>query len=666
MAKLSKERGPGFLTPAERSTLEAVCKTLLPSLDPDSPEAGELFQLSSAEVDLPRRVEAALLEIADADQRRQLRLFLWLLARPAANGFLCGSWTSFVNAPADTQESILRSWMESRLNLRRQAFQAIKRLALFLYYTIEGTEGAHPLWPLIGYPIPERIDPGTTPLRIHRHKPGDDLSAEVVVIGSGAGGGVMAAKLAEAGLDVLVVEKGGRYEGRDFHGRELQANIEMFERRGALTTSDLGIVVLAGSTLGGGTVVNWSTSLPTPDDVRFEWEREFGFEGAFGADYERSLQSVTSRLHIHRGESSANPQNNVLEQGGEALGHTVQVIPRNVRNCVDCTFCTFGCRYEAKRSSLNTYLREAAVHGARILVNAQAWRIFIERGKATGLEVRLEEGKMRRSVPVRAKAIVVCAGAIHTPALLRRSGLRNPNLGRHLRLHPVTAPVGWFQEPIRSWQGPPQTRMIDDLSDLDGNGYGVRFEVAPAHPGLWASALAWTSGRQHRRLMSEVDHLANIIVITRDSGSGWVSVDREGEPRLHYRLADRDRIHMMHGLLHALRIHVAAGAKRLLSPHSPPIALDVERDDLTQYLEKVRHLGLATNDAALFSAHQMGTARISGSEADGVTRPDGASWEVGNVFIADGSVFPTAPGVNPMVPIMATADYLGERIMAQL
>jgi choline dehydrogenase-like flavoprotein len=656
----------GFLASRERGTLDAVCETLVPSLAPEVGTSGSLYSLTAAEVELSHRVEEALQGITDAGQRFQLRLFLKLLAHPAANGLLAGLWLPFDHGSLADREAILRSWMESRFGMRRQAFQAIKRLALFLQYTVEGKQEDHPLWPLIGYPTPSKSESTAPRLETLEVKAGEDLTAEVVVVGSGAGGGVIAAKLAAAGKDVLVIEKGGNHGAGDFHGQELQANIDMFEQQGALTTSDLAIVVLAGSTLGGGTVVNWSTSLPTPDEVRFQWERVFGFEGACSPEYERSLQSVADRLQLNTDESVPNPQNRVLERGGEALGNSVKVITRNVRDCVDCTFCTFGCRFEAKRSSLTTYLRDARMSGARVIVGTQVDRILVDRGLASGVKIRgrTEAGSVAGTV--RSKAVVVCAGAVHTPALLERSGLRNRNIGHHLRLHPVTAPVGWFREPIRSWQGPPQTRMIDDLADLDGYGYGVRLEVAPAHPGLWASSLAWTSGRAHRRLMSELDHLANIIVISRDSGSGTVSTDRNGRPQLQYRLSPRDRRHLIEGLLHAIRIQHAAGAMRILSPHASPEVFDAGKGKLPAYLDRVKSRGLPPNGSVLFSAHQMGTARIAGSQAQGVTRPDGATWEVGNVFVADGSVFPTACGVNPMVPIMATADFLAERILAQL
>lgn len=618
------------------------------------------------ELRLAGRVEEALEAISNPSERRKLKAFLRSLASPLANGLLEGRWRSFSDLPLDSRTEVLRGWMGSRLNLRRQAFQAVKRLALFLYYS--ATDGGeNPTWSVFEYESPPGSNPGL-PRAVETGGPAgqSSLRAEVLIVGSGAGGAVVAAELAEAGHDVLVLEKGGHNAAPDFHGRELKSNADMFEKRGALTTDDLGTVVLAGSTLGGGTVVNWSTSLPTPMVVREEWEQEYQFDGLAGSEYERSLWAVMGRMNVNRQESEANPQNRLLARGAAALRTPAQVVPRNVKGCVDCTYCAFGCRHDAKQSSLLTFLPDAQRAGARIMVNAHVDRILTEAGRAIGAVVTVESDGGRRQRIVHADAVVVSAGAIHTPALLLRSGLRNPNLGRHLRLHPVTAPIGVYQEPVRSWQGAPQTRMVDALADLDGEGYGVRLEVAPAHPGLWASALPWVSGADHKALMAGLEHTANFIVITRDRGSGRVVLDGDGEPVIRYRLGERDRAHLMEGVGRALKMHRAAGAHTILSPHALPRIYRREEGGFGPFCEAALDAPAGPNQLSLFSAHQMGTARVAGSAKRGAVRPDGATWEIDNIYVADGSVFPTACGVNPMVPIAGTAHFLASRIAASL
>ncbi|MGA9533283.1 MAG: GMC family oxidoreductase, partial [Anaerolineales bacterium] len=562
---------------------------------------------------------------------------------------------------------ILRGWMQSRFNVRRQAFQAVKRMALFLFYaSVPAGDRVNPTWVAFDYEPPSPTEGVDNPIQPEQITGPTQLETDVIIVGSGAAGGLMAEELTAAGLDVIVIEKGGCRTASSFDGYELEGNAELFEKGGALTTADLGMVVLAGSTLGGGTVVNWSTSLRTPDIVRQEWAQEYGFEGVDGSHYEASLSAALTRIHANPTESSPNPQNQALARGVEALGHQVQVIERNVNGCVDCSYCMFGCRYQAKQSALVTTLLAAYQRGARVLVDCRVERVRIENGRAVGVSAQFERDGRSHPVDVSAKAVVVCAGAIHTPALLLRSGLRNRNIGRHLRLHPVTAPIGIYEQPIRSWDGPPQTRLSEAWADLDGRGYGFRLEVAPAHPGLWASALPWTSGRDHKRLMAQLDRLANVIAITRDRGSGWISLDRAGDPVLNYQLDPYDAGHLRRGMEEAIRVHRAAGAIKILSPHSQPVVYERGQGSFDDYLEEVRGKSMAPNRIGLFSAHQMGSCRVASDPSHGAVRPDGQTWEVERLFVADGSVFPTACGVNPMVPILATAHFLSGAIIGQL
>lgn len=656
-----------WLKRSEKGTLAAVCRTLIPRLTGEQ-SGNPAILVGADQVKLADQVEQAIPQITSQLERAQLRLFLKALASPLINGMLSGKWRSFSRLDLADRTEVLHGWMSSRFGLRRAAFQAIKRLTLFLFYSWVPTDGVNPTWSTIGYEPPSEVAASASrAIKTMTWRGQQSLAAEVLVIGSGAGGSVAAAQLAQAGFEVLIVEKGGDESPQAVAGYELEGNAALFERRGGLTTADVGLVVLAGSTLGGGTVVNWSTSLPTPAGVRREWAHDYGFEGADGEAFQSSTEFIQQALHVTMEESPPNRQNQALADGAGAAGHEVKVIPRNVENCVDCTFCMFGCRYGAKQSTRQTFLAQAQAHGARVLVRAQVDRLLIKRGRVTGAQLLVSAGGQQHRVTVNAKAVIVAAGAIHTPALLLRSGLRHSQLGRNLRLHPVTAPVGIFCEPVRSWHGPPQTRVIDDMADLDGRGYGVRFEVAPAHPGLWASALPWMSGQDHKELMAQVAQMANIIVLTRDQGSGRVVLGKEGQPVLHYGLNNHDRRHLKRGMAAALRLMRAAGAHTILSPHTiPHIYREWEGVDFETYLAEVLNKPVGPNRWGLFSAHQMGTCRISGWREQGVVRPDGRSWDVDGLFVTDGSVFPTASGVNPMISIMASAHLLSQRIINQL
>jgi choline dehydrogenase-like flavoprotein len=440
----------------------------------------------------------------------------------------------------------------------------------------------------------------------------------------------------------------------------------LYERRGALTTADRGMTVLAGSTLGGGTVVNWMTSLEPPDEVLDEWRREYGFTAATSAEFRASIAAVSARLGVGCAESPAGAHNAVLERGCQSLAYRCHVIPRNARGCTACDLCSFGCRAGGKQDMRRTYLHDAAQHGARFVVGAEVVRNTHRAGEATGALLAIDGGDgTPREIAVRAKVIVVAAGSIHTPAILRRSGLHNRHIGANLHLHPTTAVCADYAEPIRSWSGPPQTRYCDEFADLDGRGYGVRLEVSPAHPGLWGLGLAWTSRAEHRRRMERLAHFGNLIVIARDRGAGRVTLDAAGRPRLHYRLAADDARRLLRGAVEALRIQLAAGALEVFSPHQRNLTYRPESGGSAEaFLARVAAAGWRTHDLGLFSAHQLSSCRIAGDARRGAVRPDGRTYELSNVYVADGSVLPTACGVNPMITIAALAHHISSQIRA--
>jgi choline dehydrogenase-like flavoprotein len=210
------------------------------------------------------------------------------------------------------------------------------------------------------------------------------------------------------------------------------------------------------------------------------------------------------------------------------------------------------------------------------------------------------------------------------------------------------------------------TRYTRQFSDLDGRGYGVRLETAPVHPGIAALGLQWASGRQHKRMMQQLDRLANIIIITRDYHGGRVGVNRDGQPVLHYEISPYDARHMMRGILEALRIQRAAGAMEIASPHHKRLIYRPSQNgEFSRFLARVEDAGIENNALPIFSAHQMSSCRIGGNSALGAISPEGESYEVKNLFVADGSALPTASGVNPMLTIMGVAHYLAQGIKAR-
>ncbi len=657
-----------FLTSSQKQTLTLICDTLVPELVPQNGDDSHLFGLNATQMHLADLLEDGIEQITEASDRAQLQIVLNLFESPLFNRIAIGKLQAFSDMSLDDRTDALRSWGNSDIAPARQVFQSIKRLALFLFYASTPNNEPNPAWSSFDYPDqPPRTEPLPNPIKPLTITAPTTLYCDVLVIGSGAGGGVVAAELSAAGKDVIVVEKGAYHADHQLGAGEI-ASQSLFEKRGLLTTSDLSMSVLAGSTLGGGTTINWAASLRTPEDVLYEWEHEYGFTGASSVDFQHSLDAVLKRMNVGAEASPVNPNNAALEKGCQALGYNMTTIPRNVKGCEECGFCNFGCPFGAKQGTLKTYLQDAYQQGTCILVNARVNRIHIKRGTAVGAELCVQSADgILYTVIIKSKFVVVAAGSIHTPALLMRSGLSNVNIGSNLHLHPVTVTYGLFDEPVLGWQGPPMTRISSQFANLDGHGYGVRLETAPVHPGLAAATFPWESGASHKRMMSNLPNMTNIIALTRDLHGGHITLNTRGEPVLHYKLHPFDAAHMLKGLIESLRVHIAAGSKEVSSPHNRQmIYRPADGGSLDDYLTQVEARGLHTNAYSMFSAHQMSSCRIGGDSATGALDPSGQTYEVRNLYVADGSVLPTASGVNPMVSIMAAVHFLAQRMKSQM
>jgi choline dehydrogenase-like flavoprotein len=297
--------------------------------------------------------------------------------------------------------------------------------------------------------------------------------------------------------------------------------------------------------------------------------------------------------------------------------------------------------------------------------------VLIEGGRAVGVEGWAVDDTMsvRRKVVVRAPLVIVAGGSVESPALLLRSGLENPNIGRHLRLHPVSGMAGIYTEPILPWKGSLQTVYSPHFAHLRGD-YGIRLEVMPAHPGLMGLFTPWENARSHKQLMEQLGHMATYIVLTRDTGEGRISLDRHGEPVVSYWPNETDRRHLVRGLQETTRIIMAGGATQAVSLHTPPLRLDSEgskpgavtQSKLDRYLNELETRGIVTNRVGMGTAHQMGTCRLGSDPRTSVADPSGQVHGVRGLYIADASTFPTASGVNPMLTTMALSYWIAQQV----
>jgi choline dehydrogenase-like flavoprotein len=581
---------------------------------------------------------------------------------------LYGRPRGFTELSAIDAEAALRRMAGSRLSFRRQAFQALKRLIAIVAVTAPKAGSPSPVWRDIGYPGPDSTEPvARGPILPAVIAEPSIWEADVVVLGSGAGGATAAAVLASAGLDVVVLEKGPYVTEADFSHLEHEAYARLYLDGNLAPTADLGIGMQAGSCLGGGTVINYTVSLATPDYVRQEWDRIAGFSDVFtGREYEASSQAVQDRIGVNVEHCTSSNQEALMVAGLKKLGWHVADVPRDVVGCPQddaCGYCTMGCRRGAIRSALRTWLEDAYGAGARIVVEAAATRVLVEGGRATGVEAQVA------GVPltVRARAVVLACGGLYTPVLLRRSGVGGNAVGRTLWLHPTTAVWGRFRQEVRPWSGTVHSKFGAQFADQDGEHYGTTFEVGPSHPVVAALAFGWESGRQYKSALLQYPHWSGVGVRLRDRDPGRVEVPKEGRPIWHYRLSRRDQAHVRRGVQAAAEVLAAAGAEEVMTTSGVPITWRPgSGEPLGSFIARVDSIGYDRNGVLYASYHQMGSARMGSDTRMSVIDEMNQVHGTPGLYVVDASAFPATSGVNPMITIEALAHRAAKALASQI
>jgi choline dehydrogenase-like flavoprotein len=646
------------MTDVRGGMLRAICDTAVPRLErADDPDG--FWSRSGSDVGAPEALAQAIEQMPPA-QRDDLGRVLDGLAQ-----------TGFLRASRRSREQLLANL--AALGPRAAAGgQALVGLALFFAYGAPDPKtGTNPFWLTFGYPGPSGV-PEQRPKQISPLVPERDeaaYEADAVVVGSGAGGGVIAASLAEAGLKVIVLEAGGYYDESDFNQYELWAYQNMYWRGGPSPTADLNVSLYAGATFGGGTTINWTNCLRTKPWVREQWVREHGLEGVDGPEFDRRLNAVWERLGVNDRCSDLNGTQLRMKEGAEALGWSFRTVSRNVDEAryspETAGYIGFGDQTGAKQSTAKTYLADAVARGAEVMVRAFARRVLVEGGRAAGVEALYADPQSGRSarVTVRAPRVVVACGALESPALLLRSGIGGPAVGGNLRLHPCTVISGYYGDDQRAWWGAPHAGIVDEFAHVE-DGYGFLVEATQYALGTGAAALPFEGGEAHKATMLELKRGASFIGLVRDHGGGRVTVDDAGQAVPWYSLDDPlDMRNTQRALEAMVRLHVAAGARQILA-----LATGTPRwrvgDDVDAYVERLKRVPLRAGGFRLFAAHQMGTCRMGGDPRTSVANPYGELHDAPGVWIGDASAFPTSSGTNPMITIMALARRTGEAIVA--
>ncbi len=631
--------------------LSAFADTVVPPIPHDADPDG-FFDRKASDLNVPQ----ALGYLIDQMPDEQRAGFEALLAALAGQGIL--------KASPRSREQILRNLALADAQAAL-GVGALISLTLFLYYGLPDEHAQNANWRTLGYPGPLST-PAQAEKPIKPQVPEHDttIEADVCVVGSGAGGGVMAAALAEKGLKVVVLEAGAYLDDADFTGLELPAYQALYWRGGPTPTTDFNVSLYAGACLGGGTVINWTNCLRTTPWVREQWEREFGLEGLNSAEFDRHLDAVWERLQVNDRCSELNRPQQRMQAGAQALGWRFEHTNRNVDeqrySFETAGHIGFGDRSGAKQSTAKTYLRDAFERGATIVTQCFAQRITTERGGATGVEATVGG---QTKVTVRVPQVVVACGSLESPALLLRSQIGGPAVGDYLRLHPCTAMLGYYPEDMEAWKGAPHAGLVREFEDAE-DGHGFLIEGAQYTTALAASAVPFITGTEHKRLMSRFRHGASFIALIRDRGHGRVTIDRAGVATPSYALTDElDQRNMRRGVGALTRLHEAAGAQQILAVAA---GMPTWRwgDEVDPFIARLQGIPFRSGGFTLFAAHQMGSCRMGTDPQTSVANPWGELHDTSGVWIGDASAFPTSSGTNPMITIMALAHRNAEAVAA--
>jgi choline dehydrogenase-like flavoprotein len=496
---------------------------------------------------------------------------------------------------------------------------------------------------------------------------GGDLveSADVCVIGSGGGGAVAAAELAAAGRSVVVLEQGHHWTSRDFTQREDEMLPRLFEDGGMRQTADGSVVILQGRNVGGSTVHNLCYALRTPPAILRMWREEHGLSELGDDALLPSFERVERNLKVKQiRPDEVNRLNQIVRAGAEKLGWSGFVTRHNREGCVQSGYCILGCSYDAKQSMLVTYVPRAEAAGARLYADARAERIEAEGGRVRrvlGSAVGLD-GVPRGSLEVRAKVVVLAAGAVNSPDLLQHSELGGPRVGRDLHLHPSVMAAGFFDEDVHAYRGIPQSYYIDEFIDLERDPHrGYVLMPIAGFPALTAVQLPGF-GRDHFRLMREFARMAGLLVLLHDRSAGRVEAgDAPGRPRISYALDAEDARQLAEGLAHCAEALFAGGARRVVVPFAPePLVLE-RGDDLAAITRR----GVRQGEVAIASTHPQSTCRMASDPSRGVVNAFGEVFGVRGLFVADMSVFPTSLGAPPQITTAALADRTAHHILSR-
>ena len=521
--------------------------------------------------------------------------------------------------------------------------------ALFGLSTVRSLSGEGSVYKYLDYPIYKNS-------KIEKRENLIPKSIEVAVIGSGAGGGI-AANLLNEKYEVGIFDKGNFPNG--VTNNETFGYHNFYETNAIQQTRGYKVQLLAGMGIGGGTSINWTTSLRTPDNILSEWDSLTKQNNYFNSDqFKKSLDYVSEKLNVDVANNKIPQKEIKLAQGLELNNTSYKVIPRNTNDpqCLESGFSTFGHSDGNINSSYKSWLSKDKFNEDSIYSNTHIKSLSISKGRATHINIE-NNGK---SFSVEVNKVVLASGSLNTPKILLNSGYKNKHLGQHLKLHPVSGVAGKFSELQNPWAGSMQGIYSDDNLFMKNN-YGYLLEGLPMHPSLFFPFFP-NNNDKFEDFISSYNYWSGSIVLTSDTSSGSI-INKNPQHLWKYNLNNFDHGNLLHGIESLVMANYLAGAEEIMVATSPTMHWKKESsENIESFIDKVRKVRNEPFRILLGSAHQMGTARIHPNPSEGVVDLNGKVHGLDNVYITDSSTFPRCSGVNPMITIQAMSHFLTSSI----
>ncbi|KAH0258828.1 long-chain fatty alcohol dehydrogenase, partial [Aureobasidium melanogenum] len=665
-------------------------------------------------------IHRLLVEQIHTQGRKELLSVLDALTNARTSWLLTGHLTPFAQLSLRQREKVIQSWATARLQIFRVLFRTFNDMTKAYWTRTSPTLGrvlSYPYTPINhsygkGFDFPFVVFP---PLPQGSTLVPATFETDVLIIGSGCTGAVAASVIARSGLEVLVAEKGYHWKPNHLPMSEKNGMVHLFAN-GGVTLSDTGKMgILAGSCFGGGGTVNWSASLQLQPFVRQEFAKKHNLPYFESSAFQHDMDAVCETMGVGTQAIKHNPGNQMLLDGAKKLGMKAKPVPQNTGGeAHQCGYCTLGCGSCGKKGPTESWLPDAARHGAKFVEGFQCEKVLFAADKtqdgkqiaigAQGVWTSRDEsggvsGKVyRRPVTIYARrAVVVAAGALGgTALLLERSGIQNPHLGKHLKLHPVNTLFGVFDRDIMPWEGGILTSVVTEYENINSTGYGCKLECVTMLPSMVLPLMQWKAGLEWKVHAAKFKRMAGWISLARDEGEGEVYADPVDKYRVRvkYDTSKSDQKNIAVGLVALAKIAFVEGAREIHvgAAGVPPFirrqsvrmsssaiyasqtggnagdTASINDPEFLQWLSRLELLAVngLPGDAGQVSAHQMGTARMGSSPTNSVVNSRGAVWNTQSLFVADTSVFPGASGVNPMITGMAIARGIARGIVEDL